>query len=201
MARLVSKVYGEALFEFAKENDQLEKMYEEALDIIDVVTVNNDVNDFLSNPSVSNEQKISLLHNLFVDKLWSGPVAKIFKFFHIDVDKGKNPKIIEFLAIVIRKGRAKDIAPIFKHFTHLVLQDKNIGEAVVTSADELNDKQKKELEEKLIGATHYDHFIINYSIDESLIAGLKVKIDDKVLDTSYKTKIANISKNLRGLKL
>lgn len=201
MARLVSKVYGEALFEFAKENNQLEKMYEEALDIIEVFTNSNEVNDFLNSPKTSADQKISFIHSLFVDKFWAGPVAKIFKFFHIDISKGENPKILEFLAIIIRKGRQKEIVLILKHFTHLVLKDKNIGEAFVTTATELNDSQKKALNDKLIATTDFDQFIINYNLDKSLIAGLKIKIDDKVFDTSYKTKIADISKNLRGLKL
>lgn len=201
MARLVSKVYGEALYEFAKENDQLEKMYEEALDIIDVFTDNAEISDFLNSPNSSEEKKIAFLHSLFVDNLWSGPIAKVFKFFNINVSKGQNPKILDFLAIVIKKGRGKDIVPILRHFTHLVLRDKNIGEADVTSSFELSNDQKLNLEKKLIDTTSYDHFIINYKVDTNLIAGLKIKIDDKVFDTSYKTKIADISKNLRGLKL
>lgn len=201
MARLVSKVYGEALFEFAKESDQLEKMFEEALDIIEVFTSSEEVNDFLNNPNVNKDQKISFLHTVFVDKFWAGPVAKIFKFFHIDIHKGQNPKILEFLSIVIRKGRQKDIVPILRHFTHLVLLSLNIGEASVTSAEELSDKQKKDLEKKLVDTTRFDNFVVSYNVDESLIAGIKIKIDDKVLDTSYRTKIDSISKNLRGLKL
>lgn len=201
MARLVSKVYGEALFDFAKENNQLEKMYEEALDIIEVFTKSSEVNNFLNSPKASVDQKISFLRTVFIDKFWSGPIAKIFKFFHIDINKGSDPKILDFLSIIVRKGRQKEIVPILKYFTQLVLHDKNIGEAHIITAKELTESQRKALREKLINTTNYDNFIINYTIDESLIAGLKIKIDDKVFDTSYKTKLADISKNLRGLKL
>ena len=65
----------------------------------------------------------------------------------------------------------------------------------------LSEIQKERLEEKLINSTQFDKFIVNYNVDESLIAGLKIKIDDKVYDTTYKTKLFDISKNLRGLKL
>lgn len=181
MARLVSKVYGEALFDFAKESNSLDVMYENALDIINVFNINSEVHDFLLNPKITNDQKIEFLNTLF--------------------SKLDNKKILEFLSIVIKKGRQKEIVPILKHFTHLTLKDKNIGEATVYSAKELTDTQKNTLEQKLISTTSFDKFIVDYNVDESLIAGLKIKIDDKVIDTTYKTKIFDISKSLRGLKL
>ena len=88
-----------------------------------------------------------------------------------------------------------------RHFTHLVLGDKNIGEAEVVSASELSDDKKEALTKKLISSTNYDNFIVDYKVDKSLIAGLKIKIDDKVFDKTYKTKIFDIQKSLRGLKL
>ena len=181
MARLVSKVYGEALFDFAKGSNSLDKMYENALDIVNVFNINGEVLDFLLNPKITDDQKIEFLNTLF--------------------SKLDNKKILEFLSIIVKKGRQKEIVPILKHFTHLTLKDKNIGEATVFSAKELTDTQKNALEQKLISTTSFDKFIVDYNVDESLIAGLKIKIDDKVIDTTYKTKIFDISKSLRGLKL
>lgn len=201
MARLVSKVYGEALYEFAKENNQLEKIYEESLDVIEVFNASSDIKDFLANPKTNDDDKIEFLKGIFVDKLWAGPVAKVFKFFNIDVSKGKDPKIIDFLSIIVRKGRQKEIVPILKYFTHMTLASKNIGEADVTSATALTEEQKTMLEKKLVDTTDFDSFIVNYNVDKSLIAGIKIKVEDKVYDTSLKTKILDISKSLRGLKL
>ena len=201
MARLVSKIYGEALYDFAKEQGQLEKMYEEAQDIIEVLESGDEVKDFLSNPKASTDEKITFIRELFVDKFWAGPIAKMLRFFKIDLKKGEDPKILDFVSIVIKKGRQHDIVPMLRHFSHLTLSDKNIGEAIVTSASELSDKQKEELENKLVSVTRYDKFIVDYKVDESLIAGIKIKIDDKVFDKTYKTKIFDITKNLRGLKL
>ena len=201
MARLVSKIYGEALYDFAKDENQLEKMYEEAQDIIDVLTSTDDVKDFLANPKVTTDEKLKFVRELFVEKLWTGPIAKILRFFKIDSNKGENPKILDFVSIVIKKGRQSELVPILRHFSHLTLKDKNIGEAIVTSASELSDEKKNELEKKLVSVTKYDEFIVDYKVDKSLIAGMKIKIDDKVFDKTYKTKIFDITKNLRGLKL
>ena len=201
MARLVSKIYGEALFNFAKEQNQAEKMYEEACDIIEVLNVNNDVKDFLLNPKLTADEKIKFIKELFVDKLWAGPSGNATRFFKLDTKKGENQKIIDFISIVIKKGRQSELLHILKHFTHLVLKDKNVGEAEIISASELSDDKKAALSKKLVSVTNYDEFIIDYKIDKSLIAGLKIKIDDKVFDKTYKTKIFDVQKSLRGLKL
>lgn len=201
MARLVSKIYGEALFEFAKEQGQSEKMFEEALDIIDVLQVNSDVKNFLTNPKATTEEKIKFVRELFADGIWTGSVGKTTRFFKTDAKKGENPKIMDFISIVIRKGRQNEIVNMLKHFTHLVLKEKNIGEAEVISASELSDDKKEALTKKLVSVTNYDEFIVDYKVDKSLIAGLKIKIDDKVFDKTYKTKIFDIQKSLRGLKL
>lgn len=201
MARLVSKIYGEALFDFAKENKQLEKMYEETQDIILVWESSSELNDFLANPKVTTDEKVKFVNELFTNKIWSGAAGNEFRLFKIDGKKGEDPKILDFISIVIKKGRTKEIANILKHFSHLTLRSKNIGEAEVTVAHELSDDKKKALEEKLVSSTNFDKFLINYKIDESLIAGIKVKIDDKVLDMTYKTKMFDLTKSLRGLKL
>lgn len=201
MARLVSKIYGEALYDFAKENNQLEKMYEEAQDLIFVWTSSDDLKEFLSNPKVSTDEKVTFVRELFINKIWAGPMAKVLRFFKIDSNKGEDPKILDFISIVIKKGRAKEIANILKDFSHRTLRSKNVGEAEIVSARELSDDKKKALEEKLIASTGFEKFKIDYKIDESLIAGLKIKIDDKVLDKTYKTKMFDITKSLRGLKL
>ena len=201
MARLVSKIYGEALFDFAKENKQLEKMYEETQDIILVWESSPELNDFLANPKVTTDEKVKFVNELFLNKIWSGSAGNEFRLFKIDGKKGDDPKVLDFISIVIKKGRTKEIASILRHFSHLTLRSKNIGEAEVTVAHELSDDKKKTLEEKLVSSTNFDKFLVNYKIDESLIAGIKVKIDDKVLDMTYKTKMFDLTKSLRGLKL
>lgn len=201
MARLISKIYGEALFDYAKEAKTLEKMCEEAIDIKHVFSTSKELKDFISNPKISTEAKVKFVREIFSEKFWVGKIAKTLKIFKIDITKGSNSKILDFLSIIIEKGRYKDIVPIFDYFIKLVYKEKNIGEAEIISAVELTDDKKNTLKEKLISATNYNDFEINYKIDETLIAGIKIKIGDKVFDKSYKTKIFEISKSLRGLKL
>ena len=42
---------------------------------------------------------------------------------------------------------------------------------------------------------------MNYSVDESLIGGMTIRIKDRVIDSSIKTKLYNIKKNLLNVQI
>ena len=60
---------------------------------------------------------------------------------------------------------------------------------------------KEKVENKLRETTDYVSFEINYIVDESLIGGMVIRIGDRVVDSSIKTKIDEIAKNLRKIQL
>lgn len=200
MARLVSKTYGEALYDFAKESKMLEILCEEAFDVIDVFTLTDDMKKFMLNPKVGTEGKITFVRDVFA-KLWVGDASNNFRLFSLNVKKGSTNKMLDFLSLVISKGRQADIVSILRYYIELTFKEKNIGEATIISASELSDEKKKILEKKLIDTSKYDKFMINYKVDKSLIAGIRIKVGDIVFDNTYKAKIFDISKSLRGLKL
>ena len=68
--------------------------------------------------------------------------------------------------------------------------------AYVTSAMELSQARKKEIEEKLLSTTSYKSMEMNYSVDESLIGGLVIRIGDRVVDSSIKTKLEGLKREL-----
>lgn len=204
MARLINKVYGDALFDFAVANNIVEKTYEEAKDILDVLSSSKELTSFLSDPVISKDQKKEALKELFLNKFWkeNSILSKIVSIFKsVEIKKGENTKIFNFLNIIIDKNRVNELTNILLYFTDKVREYKGIGFAEVSSAYELNDNQKKALEEKLIGTTKYDSFAIDYKVDETLISGLKIKIKDRLVDSTLKTKIEDISKNLRGIRV
>ena len=200
MAKLISKVYGDALFDYALENNLIEQTYEEAIDINYIFKTSKELRDFVNNPIISTEDKKKSIHDIFINNVWKGNFAKILSVFKLDsLIKGKNTKILSFLYIIIDKGRAKDINNIFDYFLSRVREYKNIAVAYVESARELNNTQKKLLEEKLLNTTNYNQFIFEYSVDEDLISGIKIVVGDRVIDSTIKTKINTLSKNLRGV--
>ena len=204
MARLINKVYGDALFDYAVANNIVEKTYEESKDILDVLVSSKDLRSFLSDPVIPKDKKKEAIKNLFINELWkeNSILSKVISIFKsANIKKGDNTKIFNFLNIIIDKGRVAELTSILEYFTDKVREYKGVGCAYVESAYELDDNQKAALEKKLIDTTTYNSFDIYYKVDETLISGLKIKIKDRLVDSTLKTKIEDISKNLRGIRV
>ena len=61
MAKLVSKTYGEALFEVAVEEGTIDSTLEEVQIVLDVIEANEQYIKLLTHPKLPVEQKVSLL--------------------------------------------------------------------------------------------------------------------------------------------
>lgn len=203
MARLISKVYGDALFSYACENNVLEQTYEEVRDILFTFKNEKSLINFLSSPVIKSEEKKDTLKNIFLNGLWQkDSVNKNFILFKKDgMVKGKNTKIFNFINIVIDKGRTNELIRIFEYFIDRVHEKENVGVVNVKSAYPLTDEQKTQLENKLKETTKYNEVQVEYEEDKNLIAGIQVKIGDRVIDSSLQTKLKELSKNLRGVRL
>ena len=66
---------------------------------------------------------------------------------------------------------------------------------------ELNAVQKEKVEEKLLKTTHYEAFEMHYEVDESLIGGMVIRIGDRVVDSSVKQKLSQLTRELSKIQL
>ena len=181
MAKLVSKVYGDALFEEAMEKDVLSGWYEEVQALKTIFLENSDLVQFLNHPQIVKEEKIKVVENIFSGKLSEG--------------------LLGFLVIVIEKGRQNDILPICDYFIDRVKEYKKIGVVKVASAAELSKEQKKSVEKRLLDTTPFVSLEITYTVDPSLLGGLVIRIGDRVVDSSIKTRLEEIKRDLMKIQL
>lgn len=178
MAKIVSKTYGEALFDLALEDGTLTTIIEEVNIVKEAIAKNPDLLKLLSHPKINKEEKISVIENIFKGRV--------------------SDSLVGFLVIIVQKGRYDDLNGIFEYFIAKVREYKNIGVASVTSAVELTEDQKKQVEEKLLQTTKYSQFEMSFYVDKSLIGGLVIRIGDRVVDSSIKTKLQMLAKDLRN---
>ena len=181
MAKLVSKVYGDALFEEAMEKNVLSQWYEEIGALRTIFLENPDLAQFLNHPQIMKEEKKKVVETIFFGKLSEG--------------------LLGFLVTVIEKGRQNDMIPICDYFTDRVKAYKKIGVVKVTSALPLSEDQKKRVEERLLETTGFVSLETEYAVDESLLGGLVIRIGDRVVDSSIKTRLEEIRRDLMKLQL
>ena len=71
----------------------------------------------------------------------------------------------------------------------------------MTSAAALKEEQKEAVEKRRLETTKYESFVMNFEVDPSLIGGMKIRIGDRVVDSSIKTKLNNMAKSLSEIQL
>ena len=181
MAKLIESSYGDALFELALEQNELDSVAEQVDVLAQSFAENPELLKLLTHPKISKEEKISVIENIF---------------------KGRfSDDIVGFLVIITEKDRGAEIENILSYFMAKVREYKKIGVARVVSAVELTKEQKSRVEKKLLQQTSYESFEVDYSVDESLIGGLVIRIGDRVVDSSIRTKLDTMTKNLRKVSL
>ena len=181
MAKLVSKTYGDALFELAVETDQLDTIQEEVEAVREALTANQEFIRLMNHPRISVEEKSTMLETVFKGKL--------------------SDDVTGFLMTVESKGRFGEIEDILSYFVDKAREHRKIGVAYVTSAVPLSESEKKAVENKLLETTSYVSFIMQYDVDASLIGGMIIRIGDRVVDSSIKVKLSSMAKDLSKLQL
>lgn len=181
MAKLVSKTYGEALFQLALEEGTLTTIIEEVNVVKEALVKNPDLLKLLNHPKIDKEEKLSVIENIFKGRV--------------------SDTLVGFLILIVQKDRYNDLDGIFEYFQASVREYKNIGVASITSAVTLTEEEKKQIESKLLQTTKYSQFELTFTVDKSIIGGLIIRIGDRVVDSSIKTKLQMLEKDLRNIAI
>lgn len=181
MAKLVDKTYGDALFELALEEGQTDTYFEECQSILEILRDNDELMKLLTHPKISKEEKEQVIENVFKGRV--------------------SDDITGFLVLILKKDRQTMIPEILKYFIDRVKDYKKIGVAFVTTAVPLDEAMKKSVADKLIATTDYLSFEMNYEVDKDIIGGMIIRIGDRVVDSSIRSKIEAMAKELYEVRL
>lgn len=181
MAKLVTKTYADALFQLAIEEDKIDDLFEEVKVLVKVLEENQELSAIMKHPKVDKQEKIKTITDIFSGRL-SGHLCG-------------------FLNQIVANNRYDEIDGILEYFIDEVKEYKKIGVAYVTTPTAIGDELKGRIEQKLLDTTSYTTMEMNYDIDETLIGGMKIRIGDKVVDSSISTKLTELAKNLRKIQV
>ena len=181
MAKLISKRYGDALFELAVEENKVDDLLEEIGLLQKVLRENDDFGRLMTHPKINKDEKIRVVTDVFKGRI--------------------SDELLGFLTIIISKDRYQEIDGILEYFLTEVKKYKGIGVATVTTAVPLRADQCKKVEQKLLNTTDYKSMEIHYEQDAALIGGMVIRIGDRVVDSSISTKLNELQKELLKVQI
>lgn len=181
MAKLVSKVYGDALFDLAVEESKVDVLLSEVRSLLEILEENEGLLSLLKHPKIMKEEKVKIIEDTFRGRV--------------------SDELAGLLRLLVEKDRSGDIPSVLSYFVDQVKEYKNIGTAIVCSPKELTEEQKSAVKKKLLDTTKYIEFEMNYEIDPSLIGGMTIRIGDRVVDSSIKSKLYALKRELSTIQV
>lgn len=169
------------MYELALESNLLKSVIEEVQVVEQAFAENEELKKILNHPKVTREEKITLVESIFKGRL--------------------SNEVVGFLVLLVSKGRQGEMDAILRVFEEKVREYKSIGVVFVTSAVELSKEQKEQIQDKLLKTTKYKQLELQYSVDRALIGGLVIRIGDRIVDSSIRTKLKNMARELQKLQL
>lgn len=166
----IAKPYASALCAF----DERDKIFDELKNVSSVISNSDDLKQFLVNPIVSINDKKEI-------------IAKVFE------DLSLNTK--NFLFLLADKNRIDYFESILEQFGQELDEINNVKRVEIISAVELNEDEKFRIKDKLQRKLSCEVAPL-YKIDAAIVAGLVIKIGDKVIDNSLKSRIEGMKRQL-----
>ena len=168
----VSREYSEALFRLASEQDKGQE-YSDALGLVKQLVVENpEYIDFMCSPKIPMHEREAA-----IDAAFSGDEVMT--------------NIASFLKLLMKNGRSRELVEIIDEYQAIFKSAIGVSTAYVISAAPLNgaemDALRKNLEKRL---GHKVETV--FSTDASLIGGVVVRVDGKVIDSSIKSQLSDI---------
>lgn len=163
--------YAEALFSLAAEENSVEEYSQALLAVKEIIAENPDYIELLASPAIPMSERLAAIDEAF---------------------EGRMPEYaVSFMKLLCENGRIRTLEACADEFYSLAAVFSNRISAVIYSAVDLNDGQKSGVCAKLEKLTGKSIDPV-YIIDESLIGGLKIEVDGKVIDGSVKHRLGEI---------
>lgn len=173
---LPAKNYAFALADVADKNNIPYEQFSKELDAVkEILHSVPDLRNILNNPTIPYEIKREIAQDVF--------------------RKDVSGIMLNFLRILLEKKRFIELPQIHRAFIDKMNYVHKIQPVTIVSAVELSAQKKSEviqkLESKLNKTVQPD-----WTLDEELIAGLVIKINDDVIDMSVRNRLAKLKKDL-----
>ena len=171
--------YAGSLFTAASKAGLLKQVEAELQAFSRALSTSSPFAQFLKNPTVSREEKVSVLQGLLDDK-----------FSHITRN---------LFATLAANGRISSVERVIGEYLDLMETASGVVKAVVVSAEPLQGQQLKSVKSAVLGMVEKSQKVeLELKVDPSILGGLQIIIGDRFLDLSVASRVASLSKHLEG---
>ncbi len=176
MAELaVGNVYGSALYRAACDVGKKEEILNEAKELLEIFNQEKDLFAFFESPIISGIEKKKV-----VDEVFSGKISE---------------ELLNFLFIMIDKGRTRHFARAVKVYEELFDSDTGYSYGKIYSVSPLSDEKLKKFEDETSKLLRKNVKLENEK-DASLIGGVKILIDGKIIDASVRKRLEEMNNSI-----
>ncbi len=175
-----STVYGQSLYELAKEEGISEEILQEMQTVGTLLKENPKYITLLLEPSIRKKQRLALL-----DEAFGGQVHQY---------------LLNFLKILVENGVLRSFSSELTAFRELYNRDHGIEQARVTSAVPLSEDQLDALTARLQAMSGKTIELVT-KVDPSLIGGMRVELEGKLYDGSVSGRLTELRRKVDQIVL
>jgi len=169
----IAEPYAEALLELATLNNSLKETTNDINIVSQFLANSSDLKKFLDNPLITRDAKKNVLKDVLGEQI--------------------SATSLTFLMLLVDRGRIAFLDGVAQKFLELSYKKDSIEIAKITSSIQLSGQQQKELAEKLKVMTGAKQIKLALRVDPKLIGGFTVEVGSKLIDTSIRGQLKQIS--------
>ena len=170
----VDRVYAEALFDVVKEKGKLDAVRDELAQFAVALDRDQDLQVFFFSPYFSSAEKTSGLKRAV---------------------SGADPELLNFLELLIEKGRMPEVFRIRRQFDELWKKENRRIDVTVTSAVELDPLVVEKVGEEIERQTGQKVDLAS-RVDAEILGGIVLQVGNKVLDASIRSRLEKLRKSV-----
>ena len=171
-----SRSYALAIYELAQENSELNEVENGMNSLKELLNKSSDFKEMILNPIVTKEEK----NNVITEIINRSSFCETLK---------------KFLGFLINKNRLFYLNQIIDSFLNFVSTKKGELKAKLLSSKKLTAEELEKIRYEL-SKDFKSPIKIDYKHDPDLIAGLVIQIGSMMVDTSIKSKLRQLEKNM-----
>ena len=171
-----SRSYALAIYELAQENSELNEVENGMNNLKELLNKSSDFKEMILNPIVTKEEK----NNVITEIINRSSFCETLK---------------KFLGFLINKNRLFYLNQIIDSFLNFASTKKGELKAKLLSSKKLTAEELEKIRNEL-SKDFKSPIKIDYKYDPDLIAGLVIQIGSMMVDTSIKSKLRQLEKNM-----